>query len=106
MSYGFQISNSGGVITLSSDDLNYNLIDLFSVGQTSSGSRTYANLAGRTVIIAQTAIEPTTIDFNSLVSFNSMNTSSYDSGTNKIVSWSPGTAFGTSYNVQIYIFGY
>jgi hypothetical protein len=106
MSYGFQISNVGGTLILSSDDLTYSLIDLFSVSQTSSGSRTYANLAGRTVIIAQTAVEPTSIDFNSLISFNSMNISSYDSGTNKIVSWSPGTRYGTIYDVQIYIFGY
>ncbi len=106
MSYGFQISNSGGIITLSNDDLTYSLIDLFTVSQTSTGSRTYADLAGRTIIIAQTPVEPTTIDFNSLISFNSMNTSSYDSGTNKIVSWSPGTRYGTIYDVQIYIFGY
>lgn len=106
MSYGFSVFGSSGVATLTSSDLTFSLIDLFSVAQSSSGSRTYPNLAGRSVVVAQSAIEPTTIDFASLFSLNTITVTTYDSGSDKVVAWSPGTQYLNSYNVQLYVFGY
>lgn len=106
MSFGFEISDSAGAKTLSSDDLTFSLIDTFTVSPGSSGSRTYANLSGRNIIVAQTAVEPSAIDFTNLFSLNAMTTSNYNSGTSKVVTWSPGIQYLNSYNVQLYVFGY
>ncbi len=106
MSLGFKIFNEIGGNVLSSDDLTFSIIDVFSVSPNSSGSKTYANLAGRNVIIAQSAVEPTSIDFTSLFSLNSMTTSSFNSGSDKVVSWSPGVQYLNAYNVQLFVLGY
>jgi len=106
MSFGFKIWNSAGTQILSSADLSFNLIDLFQVSPTSSGSRTYSGLAGKTIIVAQSAVEPTAIDFTSLFSLNSVSTNVYDSGPDKVLNWSPGMQYLSAYNVQLYVFGF
>jgi hypothetical protein len=103
MSYGFKIWDAGGVQRLSSDDFAGNIVDVFEVSPASSGSKTYEGMANYQLIVSQTPVEPTTIDTASLISFNSVNTSVSNSGSNKILSWSPRYSYGNAYNVTLYV---
>lgn len=49
MSYGLEVYDAGGGLTLSTSDKLTRFIDYFVVGVNSSGSRSYPQLAGATI---------------------------------------------------------
>lgn len=49
MSYGLEVYDAGGNLTLSTSDKLTRFIDYFVVGENSSGSRSYPELSGATI---------------------------------------------------------
>jgi len=105
MQYGISVFDASGLLTLNTEDMTYSGMDTFEVSPLSSGSRVYTNSAIYNIALVQSQVEPLSIDINRLRSFNSVVLSSYNSGSNKIVSWSPNKQKGNIYNVIIYVLG-
>jgi hypothetical protein len=106
MTYGFRLYGPTGNVEMSSTDFSYVPIASLLVNPTTSGSQTFPGLASIDMIVVQTPEEPVGIDGASLLAFNSVNTAVYNSGADKVVSWSPGVQHGTVYNVNLFVLGY
>lgn len=106
MSFGFNVRDASGNLSLVSSDLAIQFIDLFSVSPTSSGTKTYSNIGYSNVIAVATADEPTITNLASFMSANYINLTTTIQTSSVNVSWSPKYQSGTVYNVNIYVFGY
>lgn len=105
MSFGFKTLSSSGTQNFSSADFSMAILDVFEVNPSSSGSRVYANTLQYKIYLIQSQVEPVTLNISSLLSFNSVNTSSYKSGIDTVINWSPSKQVGTLQNVIIYVLG-
>jgi hypothetical protein len=105
MSYGFIIRDVNNNITLDSSNYGFTLLDLIVVDPSTSGSRTYPELAEINVFAAQSQVEPSVTTVDNLLNLSSVNISITNSGTSKVVSWFPRFIKGTKQNVNIYVMG-
>ncbi len=58
MSFGIKLMSSSGSLVYSSDDVTWNQVDFFMVGAGGSVTNDYPVLSGRSVLTAQTFINP------------------------------------------------
>ena len=105
MSYGFLSRDASGNTIINSDHYGFALVDVITVNPTTSGSRSYEDMSDINVVVAQLQLEPTNNDFASLWSLNSVNISVYNSGTSKVVAWSPRFVVGTQRDINLYVVG-
>jgi len=100
MSFGFQIFDSNGNLTLNGERQGFVLIDIIRVSPNDSGSRSYNDIGGLSLITTQSPQEPPITTRAALLAFNVVNVSA----SAGVVTWSPRFQQGTLYNVDIYVF--
>jgi hypothetical protein len=105
MAYGFKTLSAGGIDIFTTDDFSISILDVFEVSPTSSGSKVYPNTTNVNMFVVQSSIEPTTTDYNSLISFNSVATAITKVGSNTTLNWSPDKQTGQIQNVILYVLG-
>jgi hypothetical protein len=106
MSYGFEIYDSNGNSSLSQNDLAIQFIDVFTVSQSSTGSKVYANNGFKGALVFASPVEPVGSDITSFTSANFKSTSSSVTTSSITINYSPGYQYGNSYDVYIYVYGY
>jgi len=102
MSFGFELFDSGGNKTLSSDSIAHLLIDTFEVSHPNSGTKEYTNIPGGMVLVADWAIIDITLNTQFQHVFLNGNPSISINGN--FVSWDWGPGFNDIQSISIRVF--
>lgn len=105
MTYGFRLYDASGVLRLSETDLAIQLVDVFEVDPTTSGSKNYTVAGAIGLQTTQTQKEPSDVNSRSAMApFNSVAVSLSNTGSAWTLSWVPRHQIGTKLDVIVYVY--